>query len=241
MGKPVKLFDRFYVISGDKLSHPWDASAYFIAGEDPTLIDCGSTKGYPALKENLEELGYRPGDIRRVLATHSHWDHLSAMALLKEESDAKLYIHEAAADAVEQGDPVRTAAFLYDETFPAVKADVKLEHGDRLEVGGYEIHVHHTPGHTPGCVSFWLEVGGMKLLIAGDTLWGGYHPRIGSSLEDWERSLDHLLTLDFDVMTTGHIPPTLVFDAKTKVEEARQQLGVYFNPWFKSFHLKFRY
>ncbi len=130
---------------------------------------------------------------------------------------------------------------MYDEAFPAVKADVLIEDGDVLEAGGYRIHVYHTPGHTPGCVSYWMEIGGTKLLVAGDTLWGGYHPRIRSNLEDWGHSLDRLLQLDFDVMTAGHIPPTLVFDAKTKVEEARQQLGVYFNPWFKPFHMKFRY
>ena len=81
-----------------------------------------------------------------------------------------------------------------------------------------------------------------NILIAGDTLWGGWHPRVGSDLDAWRRSLDRLLELEFDVMTTGHYAaPGLIFDAKRNVYEARKQLGVYFDPWFKPFHETFLY
>jgi hypothetical protein len=46
-------------------------------------------------------------------------------------------------------------------------------------------------------------------------------------------SLDRLLQLNFDVMTTGHYPPALVRDAKSRVEELRKRFGTYFNPWFE--------
>jgi glyoxylase-like metal-dependent hydrolase (beta-lactamase superfamily II) len=237
----IRLLGEFWVAAGEKLTHPWDASAYLITGEEPTLIDCGSTEGYPALKRDLRTFGYEPRDIKRVLATHGHWDHLSAMALLKEESDAQLYIHEAECRQVETGDPVLTATFLYDRPFPPVAVDGVLRDGDVLRVNDFELHVHHTPGHSPGGLCFWTQYNGVKVLIAGDTLWGGFHPRIGSDLDAWVRSLDRLLGLEFDVMTTGHIPPTLIFDAKRIVKEARQQIGVYFDPWFKPFHTDFLY
>ncbi|MDQ3855502.1 MAG: MBL fold metallo-hydrolase, partial [Chloroflexota bacterium] len=158
----IRLLGEFWVVSGDKLTHAWDASAYLIAGDEPTLIDCGSAKGYPALKRDLKTFGYEPRDISRVLATHGHWDHLSAMAQLKQESDAKLYIHEAEQSQVESGDALRTATLLYDRQFPPVKVDGYLYDGDILRVNGFELQVIHTPGHSPGSVSFWTQFNGVK-------------------------------------------------------------------------------
>jgi glyoxylase-like metal-dependent hydrolase (beta-lactamase superfamily II) len=237
----VKLIGQFHVISNPKFTHPWDANAYLVAGDEPTLIDCGSSLGYAALKAALDQLGYAPRDIRRVIATHGHWDHVSSMAQLREESDAQLWMHANDRDAVEAGDDDRTSAFLYGQPFPAVKVDRLLHDNEDIAVGPYRLHVMHTPGHSPGSVVFCTEVNGIKILIAGDTLWGGFHPKLGSDLDVWAHSLDRLLSLDFDVVTIGHCPPTLIFDAKTKVREARQQFGVFFDPWFKPFHLKFVY
>jgi hydroxyacylglutathione hydrolase len=237
----VRLIGNFWVLSNDKLTHPWDANSYLITGDQPVLIDCGSAEGFPALKRDLESFGYKLSDIRAVYATHGHWDHVSGFDQLSEESAAKLFIHQADARQVETGDPDRTAAFLYDRPFPPLRVDGFLSDGDRLYLGGYTFKVIHTPGHTPGSVCFWTEINSLKVLIAGDTFWGGYHQRIGSNMDDWCASLDRLLELDFDVMTTGHAPATLIFDAKRKAMEAREQLGQYFNPWFKPFHRTFRY
>lgn len=237
----VRLLRNFGVVSGPHLTHPWDASAYLIEGEEPTLIDCGSRVGYKGLKRELREAGYAPKDIRRVIATHGHWDHLSGLECLRQEADVELLIHEADRRQVETGDYDLTAAFLYGEPFAPQKVDGVIAEGDVLNINGLEFAVYHTPGHSPGSVSLLTEIDGVRLLIAGDTLWGGAHTRVGSNMEDWTRSLDHLLELDFDVMTTGHIPPELIFDARREVADARMQLGLYFNPWFKPFNKTVRH
>jgi hydroxyacylglutathione hydrolase len=100
--------------------------------------------------------------------------------------------------------------------------------------GGYRFHVIHTPVHSPGSVSIWAEIEGSKVLIASDALWGGFHPRIRSDLDDWSTSLDRLLEMDFDVMKFGHGPPALIPGAG--LDDARRQFGVYFNPWFEPFY-----
>src|SRR5436305_8305464 len=170
----VRLIGKLWVLSGDKLTHPWDASSYLITGDEPTLIDCGSSEGYAALRRDLLSFGYQPKDIRRVIATHGHWDHLSGMAQLRAESDAELWLHGAEREQVETGDPDRTASFLYDRPFPPVKVDRLLNDGDIVQLGAYQLHVYHTPGHSPGSTSFWVEINDLKLLIAGDTFWAGF-------------------------------------------------------------------
>ena len=237
----VKVLDRIWLVSGRTLSHPWDANAYLIGGVEPTLIDCGGIEGYAELKANLRAVGYEPRDVQRILATHAHWDHVSATALLQAESDARLYIHEADRAAVEAGDPDLTAAYLYDRPFPPARVDGVLSDGDVLAINGLTLRVLHTPGHTPGSVCFLAECPGLRLLIAGDTLWSHYHPRGGSDLDRWQHSLDRLLELEFDAVTTGHSLPILLLDAKRRVREARRQFGVYFYPWFRPFHEEFVY
>lgn len=226
-----RLVGELWLLSGKTLTHPWDASAYLIKGDEPTLIDCGSSEGYPAMKRALQAFGYQPRDIKTVIGTHGHWDHLSGMALLREESDAKLYLHEADRLQVESGDHDLTASFLYDKPFPAVKVDGLLHDGDVLPVNGYNLTVYHTPGHTPGSICLWTEVDNIRLLVAGDTVWGGFHPRIRSDMEAWTRSLDRLLDLEFDAITFGHWPG-LIGDARQKVERSRRHFGALFNPWF---------
>ncbi|WP_162251332.1 MBL fold metallo-hydrolase [Paenibacillus sp. Root444D2] len=157
------------------------------------------------------------------------------------ESRTELWIHEADREQVEIGDYHRTGAFLYGKSFPALQVHRTLIDGEMLQIGRFTLEVIHTPGHSPGSVSLLLMDGIHKILIAGDTLWGGYHVKVGSDIEAWGNSLDKLLTYDFDLMTFGHLPPTLVYDAKTKVSEARKQLGVYFNPWFKPMYETFQY
>lgn len=226
-----QLLGNLWIISGYDHTHPWDASSYFIPGDEPTFIDVGSSLGYGALKESLAELGYSPRDIRRVIGTHGHWDHLSGMASLREESDAELWLHEGDRAQVESGDYELTSAFVYGVPFPPVRVDRALRGGEVIRAGEYDLTIHHTPGHTPGSVSITTEIEGLKLLIAGDTVWGGYHPRIRSDMDSWHRSLDELRQLEFDVMTFGHWSG-LIADAKPKVEKAVSGFGGYYDPWF---------
>jgi glyoxylase-like metal-dependent hydrolase (beta-lactamase superfamily II) len=102
--------------------------------------------------DRLLELCRRLG-VRRVLETHGHWDHIQAVPAMREAG------YEVAVTAAD-------APRLHD-----VGYDVLLDDAEVIEVGRLRLDAIHTPGHTPGSISFRLR--GAPLLFTGDTLFPG--------------------------------------------------------------------
>lgn len=234
---PVRLAEHLYLVGGRGRSHPYDGSAYLVTGPAPVLIDCGTLFGWPAVRANVRTLGLDPADLRAVLATHCHFDHVSGFAQLSNESDARLLIHGADAPAAASGDRDRTSAFLYGAEFPPLKIGGALP--ERYESGTVLVRSIHTPGHTPGSACFVVTDGPTRVLVAGDTLFGGYHWRIRSDLDAWRDSLARLAAAgkEYDYVSTGHGARPLLPDAAGVLARARAELGVYFSPWFRPFYL----
>ena len=108
--------------------------------------------------------------IAAILLTHGHFDHIGAVAALKEK-DTPVLIHEL--DAPTLGDPdLNVSRPLIGRALTAPPATDLLQEGSRRTLAGLDIEVLHTPGHTPGSVCFRIE----DHLFTGDTLfehgWG---------------------------------------------------------------------
>jgi glyoxylase-like metal-dependent hydrolase (beta-lactamase superfamily II) len=239
----MRLLENFYQIGSPAQSHHYDASVYLVdTGAGLTLLDCGTPDGFELLTENTRALGYNPRDVKAIFGTHGHYDHTGAAARWKELSGCALYLHEADRLQVETGDGEKTSAsLLYNRAFPPVKVDYPLSDGQVFRYPRCSIEVIHTPGHSPGSVCFVLCTAGLTLLIAGDTLWGGFSAKIGSSEADWRRSLDRLGERHFDLLSFGHTSPLLFADADARIAEMRRQFAVYYNPWFKPMSETFRF
>lgn len=106
-------------------------------------------------------------NLKYILLTHGHYDHVMGVEQVKETTGAKVLIHEA--DAVCLHDKKHSmAVFAGCEQRPS-QADVLLKDGDVIKLGELEIQVIHTPGHTPGGCVFLVN----DVLFTGDTLFCG--------------------------------------------------------------------
>jgi hydroxyacylglutathione hydrolase len=147
-----------------------------------------------------------------IVATHAHIDHVGAMARLKEVSGAPAMLHEADLEIYRiLGEQAR---WLGVSTPSETSIDRFLEDGGRVEFGSQSIDVVHTPGHSPGSVTFVADAAS-PLVIAGDTLFNGSIGRTdlwGGSFDAIMKSIrTRLLTLPEDwPVICGHGPDTTI-------------------------------
>lgn len=85
----MKLLTNIYQIGGPSLTHFFDAAVYLMKGKDGWfLIDCGTPEGYEQIKENVKKTGVDPAEIRFILGTHGHYDHVGRPICGNRNSDA---------------------------------------------------------------------------------------------------------------------------------------------------------
>ena len=138
-----------------------------------------------------------------VLLTHGHFDHTGA---LSEFAGLPIYIHRL--DAPMLSDPHLSVADLVHDRKPRPEATDFIEDGTILNIAGLEIRVIHTPGHTPGSVTYRIG----DALFTGDTLFQGSYGRTdfpGGSLATEMASIRKLLALpENHPVYPGHGPQT---------------------------------
>lgn len=150
-------------------------------------------------------------EILGIFNTHGHLDHAGGVAELKKQLEIPFAIHPADAFLLENMPGQARMFGLPPMEVPEI--DRELTPGEAIQVGGSEATVLHTPGHTPGGVSFLFEQD--KLVFVGDTLFAGSIGRTdlpgGSFKQLMESIKTELMGLDdeFDVLC-GHGPPTTI-------------------------------
>ncbi|NMB25380.1 MAG: MBL fold metallo-hydrolase [Firmicutes bacterium] len=160
----------------------------YIVGRDQQgiVIDPGS-EGERILKL-VDERGLQ---IKAIINTHGHFDHIGANDILRATTGAPLYIHEQDAPMLTDANKnLATWAGMGEVISPP--ADNLLHGGEVLDFGGLKLQILHTPGHTPGCIC--IQIG--DTLFTGDTLFAGSVGRVdlpGSSQSALANSLHNVI------------------------------------------------
>jgi len=205
LGKMRIIADGIYMIGGPDISHPDDATSFIVDCKDElVMIDAGAGASARVLQKNVEDAGLDPKAITTLILTHCHIDHIGSAPYFRTQFGCKIVMHELDADAVEEGESLKTAASCYGTFFPPTPVDRRLT-GDHeiLTCGEQEIHCIHTPGHTPGSLSIYVDRGGKRILF-GQDIHGPFLDVFGSDIRRWRKSMELLLTLEADILCEGH-------------------------------------
>lgn len=158
---------------------------------------------------DAEAIAAAVGDRRvaMIVCTHGHNDHINAAVELSGLVDAPVALHP-------------NDRMLWDAVHPDRAPDLDLSDGQVLSVGGTDLQVLHTPGHSPGCVCLY----GDGVLFSGDTLFQGGPGATGRSYSDFDTIIasirERLLVLPDDtIVHTGHGESTRVGDEAGDLDE----------------------
>jgi glyoxylase-like metal-dependent hydrolase (beta-lactamase superfamily II) len=203
-----------------------------------TLIDTGLPGAAPLLLDAIRQAGHEPADLRRVVLTHFHPDHIGAAADIAEQGQVAVLAHQAdapfiraagagpAPDLADWERPIyeRVMSQLAAQPTPAPtppRIDRELTDGDELGFGDGAVAVA-VPGHTPGSVALYLPR--HRVLFTGDAVARGEDGRVICGVFNVDRaqaaeSLRRLAALDVAVACFGHGEP-LTSDATAELRAA---------------------
>ncbi|OYX15786.1 MAG: subclass B3 metallo-beta-lactamase, partial [Sphingomonadales bacterium 32-67-7] len=124
-----------------------------VSPEGLALVDVGTQEAAALVAENIRSLGFELSDVKWIVASHEHWDHVGGIAEMQRLTGAKVGVLASARDSFEQGhhNPIDPQG---DHTFPKIRVDRVLEGGDSVKVGQAVLTIHATPTHSPGSSSW---------------------------------------------------------------------------------------
>jgi hydroxyacylglutathione hydrolase len=169
--------------------------------------------GGDGVEDVTERLGRHGLRAKYLLHTHAHFDHIGDVASLRGSAGGSALLHPA--DLPLYREQPQLARLFGFEVPPPVRLDGDLADGDRFTVGTTMVDVLHTPGHTPGSVSFAIWLNETTRLLTGDTLFAGSIGRWdlgGTSMEDIVASIHRKLLVfpDDTAVIPGHGPHTSI-------------------------------
>jgi metallo-beta-lactamase class B len=205
---PVRIFGNTYLVGTCGISS--------ILITDPAgdiLIDGGTEQDADLIADNIRKLGFRLTDVKYLLNSHEHFDHVGGLAKLQRLTGAQLLASPAAASVLNSGtagqdDP----QFGINPAFPAAHVDREVRDGEQIRLGNTVLVATATPGHTPGALTWhWgsCQDGVCRQIVYADSLTPvsskayrfSDHP---AYLAAYRASIAKVGALDCDILLTPH-------------------------------------
>ena len=189
-----------------------DLAIYLVATpKGHMLINTGFDETVPLIQASVKSLGFKMADIKIILASHAHSDHVAGHARAREASGAKVYVMTGDDKVIANGGK---GQYLYtDSRWRPCPVDKVLKDGEKVTLGGTTLVARHTPGHTPGCTTWTARVTDGKskklvVVVGSPNVNPGYqlvnnkaYPRIA---KDFARTFKVLNSLKCDYFLGAH-------------------------------------
>jgi len=206
--EPFRIANNLYYVG------TYDLASYLIVtGRGNILINTGLADSYTIIKKNIEKLGFRYSDIKILLTTQAHFDHLGALAAIKKETGAQFWIDADDAQVAKDGGSSDYELSWLGVSFAPVTPDKLLKDKDVIALGDTRLVLLHHPGHTKGSCSYMLDVKDSsrtyKVLIANiPTIITERRfaevKEYPSIKEDYAYTLNAMKHLRFDIWVASH-------------------------------------
>lgn len=204
---PFKIAEHLFYVGGS------DVTAFlFTTPKGLILLDTGSAENAPQIVQNVRSLGFSPTEIKYILVSHGHYDHVGGLARLKRLTGAKVVASDAEVALLQKGG---RGDFNFGDklSYEPVTVDRAVHDGDKVELGNLKLTAHLTAGHTKGCTSWTTTalIDGRTenvVFLCSVTVPRGYklvdNPQYPTISADYRRSFNVLASLPCDVLLGTH-------------------------------------
>lgn len=204
--EPLRVAGNVYYVGTEELG------AYLIAGDAGLiLLDVPMDANAPLILRNIEKLGFDPKNVRILIGSHAHLDHIGGFAAVKQRTGAKVYLSAPDAELAARGGK-NDFAFGDTLAYPPVTTDAFVEDGDVVRLGNVAMTAMLTPGHTRGCTTWRTTVvengKPLDVVFLCSVTAPGYqlvrnekYPQI---FDDYRSTFAKLRRLDPDVFLSNH-------------------------------------
>jgi glyoxylase-like metal-dependent hydrolase (beta-lactamase superfamily II) len=203
---------------------------FLLRGKRPVLVDTGYIGDFARTQELLEGLGADLSNVRLIVNTHTHCDHIGGNAIIQEMSGCEVALHPVGRHFIESGDDWSPWWRYYAQEARFFKSTHSIRDGDTVPIGPHEFRAVHTPGHAADGIVLYHPPSG--ILLSSDTLWENdmavmtLRVEGSTALFAHEESLEKISGLDVKRVFPGHGSPFTDFGAA--LTKARKRLKVYF-------------
>ena len=229
---PFRIADNLYYVGSQEL-----ASYLVVSPQGNILINANLDSSPPQIRASVEQLGFRWTDIKILLNSQAHFDHMGGAAEVIRETRAKNMVMDGDVSVAETG--ARTDFLSPSPNVPPytpVHVDRVLHDEDTVSLGGVMLTAHKTAGHTRGCTTWTMRAhlpgepaGTMRniVIVGGTGFWSEYHFVAAAGqpvsypgiVQDFEHTFAVLRALPCDVFIGSHGG---FFDMLTKLERYSQ-------------------